>query len=118
MRQHLYDMVNIANCRVNLATCEATLAAMQATTTNSEVSEVIEKHNDACAEAYWMLKAAEHQADSVIESGTEEEWEALSEEDRTSNWEEFHSHCAQGIGDELYFYRVLMDKFLIGYVGH
>lgn len=66
-----------------------------------------------------MLEQAEILSDEVnFRSGTKEEWEALSGEVQASEWERFHELCAQGIGDEMYFYRVLMNDWLVGYVGH
>ena len=112
------SVVNLAYARVNLAICEAALAAMKTVTIMPEVSSVVEKHNDACADAYYELQSAEHHAEAEFESGTVEEWNALSSEEQSSEWDSFHSLCAQGIGDEMYFYRVLMDKWLVGYVGH
>lgn len=50
--------------------------------------------------------------------GTEAEWDAMPDEAKASEWERFHELCAQGIGDEMYFYRVLMNKWLVGYGGH
>jgi len=111
-------MVNRASARVNLAICEAALAAMKAVTIAPETSSVVEKHNDASLDAYCELQIAEHYAEADFGFGTEEEWNALSIEERSSEWERFHELCAQGIGDGMYFYHVLMDKFLVGYVGH
>ena len=121
LSETIENMVYVAECRVNLAICEATLGAMRAITTNPETSKIIEAHDNACTEAYWELQSAEQQAetDSEFETyGTKEEWEALSDEDKDSVWEEFHSQCALGIGYEMYFYQVLSNKFLVGYVGH
>ena len=53
-----------------------------------------------------------------ISSGTVEEFDALSNEEQSEWWNTFHDKCAQGTADDLYFYRVLMDKFLVNYVGH
>ncbi|MBC3871737.1 hypothetical protein [Undibacterium oligocarboniphilum] len=53
-----------------------------------------------------------------FDSGTLEEYLALSDEEKQDIWEEFHSKCAQGVADELYFYHVLMAQWLEGYVGH
>lgn len=50
--------------------------------------------------------------------GTQEEWDDLSEEQQSNEWDDFHSLCARGIGDEHYFYSLLMSKWMVGYVGH
>lgn len=65
-------------------------------------------------------RAAAHSdlLDSLYPVGTEEEWNALSDEDKAEVWEEFHSLCAIGIGDTMYFYDVLMNLHQVGYVGH
>lgn len=112
------NVANVANCRVNFAICEAALAAMRAITTNPDESEVVEKHNEACGDAYGELEAAYHHAESAFKYGTEEEWEALSDDRKASEWDRFHYQCAQGVGDEMYFYPVLMKWWLVGYVGH
>lgn len=116
--QQLNDMVSVAYGRVNLAICEATLAAMTAVTISPDTSGIVDRHNEACAEAYWELQSAEHHAGAAVEFGTEDEWNALSAEEQSSEWGRFHEKCAQGIGDEMYFYRVLMNMWLVGYVGH
>lgn len=57
-------------------------------------------------------------ADMADSSGSLDEWHALTEEEQSLEWDNFHDLCAQGIADEMYFYRVLMDMHLVGYVGH
>lgn len=62
-------------------------------------------------------QAQEHQA-LLSDEGTKEEWEGLSEEEKGRQWDIFHALNERGIADEMYFYRVLMNEFLVGYVGH
>lgn len=50
--------------------------------------------------------------------GSIAEWNALTDEERSSEWEEFHELCAAGIADTMYFYRVMMNMHLEDYVGH
>ncbi|WP_426172431.1 hypothetical protein [Pseudoduganella sp. R-34] len=50
--------------------------------------------------------------------GTKEEWEALSDEEKAKEWETFHDLNARGTADEMHFYRILMNAFLVDYVGH
>jgi len=50
--------------------------------------------------------------------GTQEEWDQLSDGEKSSEWESFHDLCARGIGDEHSFYSLLMRKWMVGYVGH
>ena len=57
-------------------------------------------------------------AEMVASSGSKEEWNALSLDEQAAQWEEFHEFCAQGVADSMYFYRVMMDIHLVGYVGH
>ena len=52
------------------------------------------------------------------ETGSLEEWDALSAEEQASQWEDFHDRCTLGIADEMHFYRVMMNKHLVDYVGH
>lgn len=47
-----------------------------------------------------------------------EEFNALSEVEQNEQWEDFHSKCAEGTADNMYFYDVLMSQWLVGYVGH
>lgn len=61
---------------------------------------------------------AEQLMETYFETGSIEEWKALSKEQQEAKWDEFHHLCAQGVGDEMYFYRVLMNQWLVGYVGH
>ncbi len=51
-------------------------------------------------------------------SGSQEEWDALSTAEQEAQWDEFHDLCARGIADEMYFYQVMMNKHMVGYVGH
>lgn len=46
------------------------------------------------------------------------DFEALSAEEQNALWETFHEKNLQGTADNMPFYRVLMDEFLVGYVGH
>ena len=57
-------------------------------------------------------------AEAAESSGTQAEWEALSEEEQDAEWDNFHSLNEKGVADDMYFYRVLMDMHLVGYVGH
>lgn len=50
--------------------------------------------------------------------GSHEEWDALSSDEQDAHWDEFHDRCALGVADEMYFYRVMMNKHMVGYVGH
>lgn len=50
--------------------------------------------------------------------GTEEEWNALSREQQDVQWETFHELNVLGTADNMYFYKVMMKEFLVGYVGH
>ncbi|MFP3637555.1 hypothetical protein [Paraburkholderia sp. SIMBA_054] len=52
------------------------------------------------------------------QEGTQEEWDALSAEEQSAEWDEFHELCAAGVGERSYYYRILMDRWLVGYVGH
>jgi len=71
-------------------------------------------------EYFWTL--GRENAIDVVESlashGTQVEWEALSEKQQAAEWDDFHRLDSRGIADEMYFYRVLMDMHLVGYVGH
>ncbi len=61
----------------------------------------------------------QHDAElNAPDSGTQEEWDALTDEEQDDQWETFHYLCAQGIADDMYFYRVMMNQHLVGYVGH
>jgi hypothetical protein len=60
----------------------------------------------------------EEAGDYVDVEGTQEEWDALSDEERAAEWKTFHELNADGTADEMYFYRILMNTFLIGYCGH
>jgi len=51
-------------------------------------------------------------------NGSQEEWDALSFDEKADQWDEFHDLCARGIGDQMYFYQVMMNRHLVGYVGH
>lgn len=111
-------IVNVATCRVNLAICEAALDAMVAVTARPDMSAVVDSHNEACAAAYWNLQSALAEQDADVEAGTEEEWDALSPHEQAVEWDEFHSLCAQGTADTMYFYKVLMGLWIKGYAGH
>lgn len=50
--------------------------------------------------------------------GSREEWDALTAEDQSEQWESFHEMDASGTADTLYFYEVVMAEHLIDYVGH
>lgn len=43
---------------------------------------------------------------------SEKAWNALSFEEQEKHLEEFHYFCAQGIGEDCRFYRLLMDRYL------
>lgn len=62
----------------------------------------------------------EHQEylDDLPASGSLKEFNALSDEERSKEWDEFHALCAQGIADDMYFYEVMMKQWQVGYVGH
>ncbi len=60
----------------------------------------------------------ERYCDDLPVFGTEEEWQALSSDQQNEEWDEFHDRCAIGTADDMYFYSVMMNKFLVGYVGH
>lgn len=116
--EQLHEMINIANYRINCAICEAVLEAMKAVTKQPDLPGVIDAHVEACAEAYSDLELAERCAESVSEFGTKAEWDALPDDQKADEWVCFHDLCAQGIGDEMYFYKVLMNEWQVGYVGH
>lgn len=56
--------------------------------------------------------------DNLPACGSLDEFNALSAEERSKEWDEFHSLCAQGIADDMYFFDVMMKQWLVGYVGH
>lgn len=45
------------------------------------------------------------------------EWNALSYEERTHQYESFERMCRNGLGDTHRFYLLLMPHALVGYVG-
>ena len=49
---------------------------------------------------------------------TIEDFNALPEETQHALWEEFNERNLQGTADDMPFYQVLMNDFLVGYVGH
>lgn len=49
--------------------------------------------------------------------GTLEEFNTRSWEEQQALWDEFHRRDRMGTADEMYFYRVLMDQHLKGYIG-
>jgi hypothetical protein len=51
-------------------------------------------------------------------SGTKEEWNSLTAQEQSAEWESFHEANAIGNADDLYFYDILMACYLIDYVGH
>lgn len=50
-------------------------------------------------------------------NGTREEWNALSSEEQSVEWNDFLDRNALGIAGDMYFDRVMMDEHLVGYVG-
>ncbi len=117
--QQLNQAVDLAYAKVNLAICEATLQALEAVTGKSpDTSTVIAAHYDAYMDAYSELKGEEHRAETDFQSGTNAEWEALTDAEKAGHWEQFHCLCEQGTADQMYFYQVLMNQWLVGYVGH
>jgi hypothetical protein len=48
---------------------------------------------------------------------SQQAWDALSCEEQTYYMEQFHSLCAQGIGEDCRFYRLLMDHYLHNLIG-
>ena len=49
--------------------------------------------------------------------GTRGEWDTLTVEEQSSEWDSFHEANATGTADRLYFYEVMMCDYLDGYVG-
>ena len=62
--------------------------------------------------------AIRHEDFELEVTGSQEEWEALSSAEQESQWDDFHDRCALGMADDMYFYRVMMNMHLVGYVGH
>ena len=118
VNQQLSQAVALAYARVHLVICEASLQALKAVTTDPSTSNVIAVHEEACVDAYWKLQCAEASAEPDFEYGTKAEWNALSASDQSDTWAQFHSLCEQGTADQMYFYPVLMDMHMVGYVGH
>jgi hypothetical protein len=50
--------------------------------------------------------------------GTRIEWNALTVEEQSVEWDSFHEANATGTADNLYFYEVMMADYLVDYVGH
>ena len=48
---------------------------------------------------------------------SQQAWDALPLEEQTYHMEQFQSLCAQGIGEECRFYRLLMDRYLHNLIG-
>lgn len=63
-------------------------------------------------------EAEARQSEYEQSNGSKEEWDALSAEEQYEQWDNFHDLCTLGIADVLYFYRVMMNMHLEGYVGH
>ena len=66
----------------------------------------------------WDAGAASRCECEMYRGGSKDEWDALSPEARSANWESFHEHCAAGVGDRHYFFELLMKEWMVGYVGH
>ena len=49
--------------------------------------------------------------------GTRDEWNTLTAEEQSAEWDSFHQKNATGTADDLYFYEVMMVDYLVGYVG-
>lgn len=49
--------------------------------------------------------------------GSQEEWDALTAQERSEQCDSFHEMNAAGTADELYFYEIMMAKHLVNYVG-
>lgn len=52
------------------------------------------------------------------QAGTQEEWDAMSQEDQEESSNSFHEMCERGVGDNHRFYDLLMSRWLVGYCGH
>lgn len=59
----------------------------------------------------------DERVDQEVSVGSREEWETLSQAEQCAEWEDFHDRCRAGTADEMYFYSVMMDMHLVGYVG-
>ena len=88
-------------------------------TSNSALPAMMTQEN-LLVEGWVEGKAdAERQEDiQLYASGSVDEWHALSSAEQIAEWEEFHDRCALGIADDMYFYHVMMNMHLVGYVGH
>lgn len=71
-------------------------------------------HGREEAEAYEALS----ERNGTSEYGSEAEWELLTQHEQSEEWEQFHDLCSLGIADEMYFYPVLSNIHMVGYVGH
>jgi hypothetical protein len=67
---------------------------------------------------YWEKGHRLRCASEMNRPGTREEWDELSAEAQSSEWDSFQVLCARGIGDEHRFYSLLMEQWMVGYVGH
>ncbi|MBN3760878.1 hypothetical protein [Burkholderia sp. Ac-20365] len=66
----------------------------------------------------WGVLANERDEYLSPQHGTQAAWDLLSHEEKSEEWDEFHRLCEQGVGERHGFYRLLMDKHVVGYVGH
>lgn len=106
----LYDYIDIYHATLELGNYDAA---------NGHLEPPIMFRDEVTLLKWWregFTQFEEYQA-LLSDEGTEEEWEALSEEEKDEQWDIFHDLKDRGIADEMYFYRVLMNKFLVGYVG-
>jgi hypothetical protein len=53
----------------------------------------------------------------VVDRFMQHDWDALTPEERSLEYELFEHLCSQGIGNTHRFYPILMRKALAGYVG-
>jgi hypothetical protein len=60
----------------------------------------------------------EDHLDNLSPCGSVDEFNALSEEDRSKEWDEFHSRCVEGTADEMYFFDVMMKQWQVNHEGH
>ena len=63
-------------------------------------------------------ESAEEMREIPLNMGTRAEFEALSPEEKNAQWDVFHEQCQQGTADDMYFYHVMSNIFMVGYVGH
>lgn len=69
-------------------------------------------------EGAWESGAKARDFCEAYRGGTQQEWNALSSEAQDRYWDSFHDMCDRGIGDDHYYYEILMARHLVGYVGH